>query len=79
MKLYLAFKDSCTMMEGYYQNVLGVFDTEKKAWDYLKKTADYKYSKENKSGRVYHFDGELSYYWQVKEIELNKGNEDETN
>lgn len=75
MKLYLAYRDTSTMMDGNYSDVYGVFDTEKNAWKCLKKTLDYENSKQHKKDpkmRVYHFDGELSYYWYVKEVELNK-------
>jgi hypothetical protein len=74
MKLYLAYKDSSTLMEGHYENCLGVFDSEQKAWDFLRTTSDFEYAETSKNGRskVYHFDGELSYYWYVSEVELNK-------
>lgn len=74
MKLYLAIKESTTLMEGASEQVLGVFDSEETAWAYLKTTSDYEHSKPSKSGatRVYHFDGELSYFWYVNEVELNK-------
>lgn len=74
MKVYLAFKDSNTMMEGYFEQVVGVFDSEDKAWAFLKTTSDFEYSNPSKNGkyRVYHFDGELSHHWRVMELELNK-------
>lgn len=75
MKLYLAYKDSDTLMEGTYEKCLGVFESQQKAWDYLKTTTDFEKSHWNKTrdSRVYHFDGELSYHWYVKEVELNEG------
>lgn len=82
MKLYLAYKDSQTLMEGTYENCLGVFESEEAAWVYLASTDDFEKSEHsvnrktkevNKKVRVYHFDGELSYFWYVKEVELNKG------
>lgn len=74
MKLYLAYKDCNTLMEGLYESCLGVFDSEKKAWEFLKTTGDFEHSESSKrsKGRVYHFDGEMSYYWHVLEVELNK-------
>lgn len=74
MKLYLAYKDANTLMEGYYEQCLGVFDSAELAWNYLKTTSDYEHSEKSKeyNRRVYHFDGELSYYWRVEEVILNK-------
>lgn len=72
-KLYLAYNDTQTLMEGYYENCVGVFDSEQKAWECLEKTYNYNNSMKKKNQRVYHFDGELSYYWYVKEVILNKG------
>lgn len=75
MKLYLAYKNCNTLMEGDYENCVGVFETRDKAWDYLKTTSDFEYSKSINQGaaRIYYFDGEMAYYWHVKEVELNKG------
>ena len=73
MKLYLACKDACTLMEGVYEQCVGVFDSEQKAWDYLRTTSDFELSESKGNSKVYHFDGELSYYWYVKEVELNVG------
>lgn len=79
MKVYMAFKDASSLMEGTFQDCLGIFDSEEKAWDYLKTTSNFEYSEwtKKKKSRVYHFDGELSYYWYVKEVELNKGRDNE--
>lgn len=73
MKIYLAYKDTQTMKEGFYENCVGVFDTEEKAWEFLRTTSDFDRSEPyvNGKSRVYHYDGELSYYWQVTEQELN--------
>lgn len=74
MKLYLAFKDSETFMEGTFENCVGVFDSLQRAWDFLRTTYNFDKSKLSNNGfsRVYHVDGELSYHWYVKEVELNK-------
>lgn len=73
MKLYLAFKTAITLMEGESEQVLGVFDSEKAAWSYIETTSDFEHSEPGiGNNRVYHFDGELSYYWYVQEVELNK-------
>lgn len=75
MQLYLAIKETITLMEGSSEEVLGVFDSGETAWTYLKTTTYYEDSephKNNENVRVYHFDGELSYYWLVREVELNK-------
>jgi hypothetical protein len=74
MTLYLAYKDCNTLMEGYYEHLEGVFDTRDKAWDFLATTDDFEHSEPAKKGegRVYHWDGEMSYYWHVREIYLNE-------
>lgn len=73
--LYAAFIDHVTLMEGTYKNLAGIFDSEEKAWDYLKTTPDYKNTVLSKDGvsRVYHFDGTLSMYYRVMPIQLNIG------
>jgi hypothetical protein len=72
MKLYLAYKNSVCLMEGEYEHCLGVFDSKERAWDFLKTTDDFKFAEKTRSGWTYHFDGELSYFWYVQEVELNK-------
>jgi hypothetical protein len=72
MDIYLAHKDTHTLMEGTFEEVLGVFDSVEKAWAFLATTRDFERSKQTKDGRVYHFDGELSYYWHVRGATLNK-------
>lgn len=80
MKLFLAYKNSATLMDGECEQLLGVFTTKEAAWQLLGQTSDFTNSqplKNRRTGevnpevRAYHFDGELSYYWQVKEAELN--------
>lgn len=74
MKLYIAYKDTDTLIEGTYSNIIGVFDSDQKAWDALSKDNDFQHAIPSKfgNGKVYHFDGELSYYYHVKPMELNK-------
>ena len=74
-KLYLAYEATVTLMEGTFKSCLGVFDSEKKAWAYLKNMHNFNKSRWNKSktARLYHYDGELTYKWYVKEVELNVG------
>lgn len=73
MTVYLAYKDTNTLMEGYYEQLMGVFDSEQKAWDYLRTTGDFEASELCKDGvsRVYHFDGEMSYHWSVHAADVN--------
>jgi hypothetical protein len=73
MEVYLAYKDAETMMEGTFEECLGVFDSEEGAWAFLKTTYNFDRSKPTKGGsRVYHFDGTLSYRWHVRRAIVNK-------
>ena len=73
MTVYLAYRDTNTLMEGYYEQLMGVFDSEQKAWDYLRTTGDFEKSEpiENNTSRVYHYDGEMSFHWSVHAASLN--------
>jgi len=73
MTLYLAYNDTDTLMHGYFEQCLGIFDSEEKAWDHLKTTTFFESSEPTKDGqRVFHYDGEMSIHWYVKAVELNR-------
>ncbi len=73
MKLYLAKVTNSTLMDGSYEQVLGVYSTPEKAVEALKTHWNFDEA-ENLSKYLwrYIFDGELSMYYEVADIELDK-------
>lgn len=70
MKLYMAIKDVVTLMDGRERIVLGVYDSKDKALKAFKKDPEFKCREPGTM--YYHFDGELSYFFRVKEMTLNE-------
>lgn len=72
MKLYLPVVGTETLMEGYSEEVLGVFDTYDKAFSCLSNH----YGFEKATSVLYFwrhvFDGEMTIDYMVKETDLNE-------
>lgn len=74
MKLYLAMSTHVTLMEGSFENILGVFSTPEKAAEELKK--EHGFSDADKVADFRWklvFDGELTEYWEVIPVMLDEG------
>lgn len=78
MKVYLAIVESNSFMEGSSIEIAGVCSTKEHAWEILKEQSHFKDATNvGKKGRildyyVYHFDGTLSYFFNVREVEMDK-------
>lgn len=72
MKLYLALESSATLMEGTYENLIGIYSTPELAaaafyghcFDGAERVGDFRW--------VNHVDGELTVYYEVEVLELDK-------
>jgi hypothetical protein len=73
MKLYLVTHEVETLMEGTFINVLGVYSSRKAALNLIKDMHDFKkYEKTSTNVFKYIFDGEMTEYYVIKKVHLDK-------
>lgn len=75
MELFLVKRETASLLDGIYTEILGVFSCKEKAKSAIENQFDFEYfttvNTRNNCWK-YVFDGELTYYYLIEEIILDK-------